>query len=341
MSLFKKWFRGFFVLFIITALFLYIHLEDVVDFYQFKQTEKAPVTEFKYIEVPSQGESYVYQNVIYTLNKNRFTGIDFDGQVLYERILESDNYKITGVKDFIFLISPEKTIVLDDENHLVKEIEGEEIDGITPIVGDRFVVYSRNDGNYKATVYNYDFEIVKEYIQKDATIDVGVKKNYIEVLNIKKTEQGLSTVLNKINERESKTILELSGYVPFKFYNTKDGYLIATDKELVYYDGENVEGKIPYEGFRGLYNLDKNYCLFADNVLYILGPDMSIIKKEELSGFDRIKKLSNKVMIFTNREFLIVDDTGIIKRVKTERDIIDMYGEDRPIVKFRNGFIIY
>lgn len=342
MSLFRKFFRGFFVLFLITAAFLYIHLEDVVDFYTFKQSEKAPVTDYKYIEVPSQGESYVYNNVIYTLNKNRFTGIDFEGQVLYERILETDHYSMKGVRDFIFLISPGHTIVLDGENHLIKEIKGEEeIDGITPIVGDRFVIYSRTDGNYKASIYDYNFELVDEYVQKDATIDVGIEKNYIEVLNIKKTEKGLSTVLNKINERESKTILELSGYVPFKFYNTKSGYLIATDKEVVYYDGKNVEGKIPYEGFRGLYNLDKNYCLFADNILYILGPDMSILKKEELTGFDNIKKLSNKVIIFTNREFLIIDDSGIIKRVKTERDIIDMYGEDRPIVKFRNGFIIY
>ena len=44
---------------------------------------------------------------------------------------------------------------------------------------------------------------------------------------------------------------------------------------------------------------------------------------------------------FTNREFLIVNDTGISKRVKTDRDILNMYGEDRPIVEFRNGFIIY
>lgn len=329
-------------MFLITAAFLYIHLEEVVDYYSLKQSEKAPVNDFKYIEVPSQGESYVYKGVIYTLNKNRFTGIDFEGQVLYERILETDHYSMKGIRDFIFLVSPENTIVLDDENHYVKEIKGDEqIDGIVPIVGDKFVIYSRKDGNYKASIYDYNFELVHDYVQKDATIDVGIEKNYIEVLNIKKTEKGLSTVLNKINERESKTILELAGYVPYKFYNTGKGYLIATDKEVVYYDGNNVEGKIPYEGFRGLFNLDKNYCLFADNILYILGPDMSIIKKEELSGFDRIKKLSHKVMVFTNREFLIVDDTGIIKRVKTERDIIDMYGEDRPIVKFRNGFIIY
>ena len=68
---------------------------------------------------------------------------------------------------------------------------------------------------------------------------------------------------------------------------------------------------------------------------------MEIVVKEELSGFDRIKNFNNKVLIFTNREFLIVDDTGISKRVKTDRDILNMYGEDRPIVEFRNGFIIY
>lgn len=165
--------------------------------------------------------------------------------------------------------------------------------------------------------------------------------NAIEVLNIKKTEEGLSAVLNRVKGDESETILELGGYVPYKFYNTKDGYLIATDKELVYYDGKNIEGKISYEGFRGLYKLQKNYCLFADNILYVLKPNMEIVIKEELSGFDRIKNFNNKVLIFTNREFLIVNDTGISKRVKTDRDILNMYGEDRPIVEFRNGFIIY
>ena len=300
-----------------------------------------PGVQYKYIEVHSQGDSYVYNNVIYTLNKGRFTGVDFEGKTLYERILDTEDFKMTGVKDKIFLMNNKKVIILDDENHLIKEMDGEgEIDGISPIVKG-FAIFSRDSENYKTTIYDDDLNILKTYVQKDATIDVSILDDAFEVLNIKKTEEGLSSVLNRIKDDETETVLELGGYVPYKFYNTKDGYLIATDKELVFYDGKNIEGKISYEGFRGLYKLQKNYCLFADNILYVLKPNMEIVVKEELSGFDRIKNFNNKVLIFTNREFLIVDDTGISKRVKTDRDILNMYGEDRPIVEFRNGFIIY
>ncbi len=341
MSLFKKFFIGFFVIFLITAAFLYINLEDVVYYVKEKKLNEEPGVQYKYIEVHSQGDSYVYNNVIYTLNKGRFTGVDFEGKTLYERILDTEDFKMTGVKDKIFLMNNKKVIILDDENHLIKEMDGEgEIDGISPIVKG-FAIFSRDSENYKTTIYDDDLNILKTYVQKDATIDVSILDDAFEVLNIKKTEEGLSSVLNRIKDDETETVLELGGYVPYKFYNTKDGYLIATDKELVFYDGKNIEGKISYEGFRGLYKLQKNYCLFADNILYVLKPNMEIVVKEELSGFDRIKNFNNKVLIFTNREFLIVDDTGISKRVKTDRDILNMYGEDRPIVEFRNGFIIY
>ena len=57
MSLFKKFFIGFFVIFLITAGFLYINLEDVVYYVKEKKLSEDPGVQHKYIEVNSQGDS--------------------------------------------------------------------------------------------------------------------------------------------------------------------------------------------------------------------------------------------------------------------------------------------
>lgn len=341
MSLFKKFFRGFFVLFLISATFLYFNMEDVVYYLNAKRAKTTDEVSYKYLEVPEHGSSYVYNDVIYTLDGEKFTGLSFDGEVLYERVLDGKNFTMNGIGDKIFISNHNQMIILDDENHLIKKLEGkQEIDGLKPLE-DGYVVYSRDEGNYLTTIFDNDMNMVHEYVQKDATVDVNVDKNFIEVLNIKKSETGLSTVINKISDDKSETILELSGYVPYKFFGTKSGYLIATDKELIYYDGKAVENKISYENFGGFYQLKKYYCLFADNYLYILRPNLEILKKEELKGFDNIRHFSDKVLIFTTREFLVVGDEGILSRTKTDQDIVNMYGEKTPVVEFRNGFIIY
>ena len=59
MSLFKKFFIGFFVIFLITAGFLYINLEDVVYYVKEKKLSEDPGVQYKYIEGHSQGDSYV------------------------------------------------------------------------------------------------------------------------------------------------------------------------------------------------------------------------------------------------------------------------------------------
>ena len=75
---------------------------------------------------------------------------------------------MTGVKDKIFLINSKKVIILDDENHLIKEMDDEgEIDGISPILKG-FAIYSRDADNYKTTIYDDDLNIIETYIQKNA-----------------------------------------------------------------------------------------------------------------------------------------------------------------------------
>lgn len=332
------------LLFLITGVFGYVYMEEIVDYVRVHRikSDEGPLN--SYLEVVDKTHVYVRDQRIFTLSKQNFRAVDYEGNEVYKRVLPTEQYRLMGAGDFLFLMDNEKgdMLVLDTENHLLREFENmAAVNGVRSL-GKGFVLFSEDGVNFVTTIYDEDLQEVLNFSSKNATVDVVQDKGAFKVLGLERTEGGLSTYLTRVDKtKNTELLLDLKGYIPLRLQTTKEGDLVATDKELIFLRDNEIEATISYEKFHGLEKLDKHFLLFADQTMKILDSIGKVIHEETLPGFDQMCSMGKKALLYSGRIFYVVGDEGIERKEQTDRDILRMYGEQRPIVEFKNGFTIY
>lgn len=329
---------------LITCVFLYINSDYVVSMYEMRKNREAEESRAKYIESPRKDYCYVVDGKIFILDGNHMSAMDFDGNLLYERVLTADDAKMMGAGGYIFFVDDEsKTMdIIDSENHLIMESEPiNNINGLREI-GDKIVLYSDDGLNFETRVFDDNLDPYLSFLSKDASIDLVPTKDGFKVLSLRRTENGLSSLFSKVNtKKEITSLFELSGYVPLRLFESSGGDILVTDKEVILIKNGEVDARRTYEDFYGMEKINKNYILIADGETIIMDDSLNAIKKVSSSGLDHIYKLDKELVIYGGREFKVVGDDGLLSSVETERDIEKIHYDGRIVVEFRNGFLIY
>lgn len=332
-------------IFIITAIFVFVYMKDIVLFLKSnKNTEE--VANFKYLELRERNFSYIYNDTIYTLYKNKFIGYDFEGKIKHQRVLDSDNYILKGINDKIFLYDNEKSklIILSSENVLLKEFDYiYAIDGIKSL-GDDYVLLYQDGYNYKTMILNDRLENIFDVGSNSSSVDVNkINRDTYNFLYLSSTDNGLKTIISKISDDKSEEVeFELSGYIPYKFYVDGNKVVIATDLGLVFLNKYKVANKFDYENFGGFYRLDDSYVLYADGKIVYFDISGNIKNEEEIDGLENLVKINDDLLVlYGGRDFYKLDKNGIKSHTQTDRDIFNIYGNKNIVVEFKNGFMIY
>ncbi len=335
---------GIFAFLIITAAFLYINSDHIISLYNQKHSTKSDEPIFEYVEAPNKNYSYIYDGKIFMLSGDRMTAIDFNGEELYQRVLKNDGYSLMGAKNFVFLIDQAngEMDIIDTENHLIMDSEPvNNVNGLKT-VDDKIVFFTDDGLNFETIIFDENLDPYLSFLSKDASISLTQLKDGFKVLSLRRTESGLTTLLTKINtKKEIESLFELEGYVPIKLFSNSKGDIIVTDKEVILIKGDEVVSRKVYDDFYAMEQLDKNYLLISDGELSILDDSLNTITKQPSNGLDHVFRVGNRVIIYGGREFNIIGDNGVIKSVKTERDIEKIHYDGHIVVEFRNGFLIY
>lgn len=335
---------GIFFFFVITSVFLYINSEYIISIYNQNRNDKSDEPVFEYIEAARKDYSYIKDGKIFTLSGDRMVAFDFSGGELYQRVMGNDGYSLMGANGYIFLIDEAngEMDIIDTENHLI--MESEPINNVNGIkeMDDKIVVYTDDGLNFETIIFDENLDVHLSFLSKDASVSIASIKNGYKVLSLRRTQNGLTTLLTKVNlKKEIESLFELEGYVPVKLFSESNGDIIVTDKEVIVVKNSEVIARRVYNEFYAMEKIGKNYLLIADGETSIVDENLNIITSDSSNGLDHVFKIDDKVIVYGGRELKIYSDKGVIKSLQTERDIERIHYDGNIIVEFRNGFLIY
>lgn len=331
---------------LITLLFCLIYLEDVVAYYRNSHQDAPDVPVYQMLETTEKGDTYVFQDTIFTLYKNDLRSARAGEDWQSRRMLESEDYKMTGIGDMLVLYQPKTghLLVLDVDNHLLEELDSVgTIQGIRPL-GDGFALFSKEGANFKITVFDREVRDIFHARSKDAPVDIATSgKNAYDVLYIERSSEGLSMRLVRIGRSDGSESpkLDLGGYMPLRLMHFGDATMIATDQELLLQEGDHIQPVLRYETLQGVTGVGKYvYCL-ADGKLRVLSESGAMILEEDLPGHDRLAVVGSRVVVSSNRELILYRDGKQDGVITTDRDVQNVLGNEYIVVEYKNGFLLY